>query len=191
MSKTLTQNRLKELLHYDPETGIFTWRVSRRGAKSGSVAGVHDNGYIRIKIDYELYLAHRLTFLYMEGYFPEYHVDHKNRIRDDNRWSNLRHVSRQCNQRNASIAKDNTSGITGVCWHKNNKKWISFGPQTCPQNPSNRRAGATGNSGQGVLKSSWLQEGPKMAQDGIEEPKIAPSWPQKAPKIAPRWDKLG
>ena len=125
MSKTLTQNRLKELLHYDPETGIFTWRVSRRGAKSGSVAGVHDNGYIRIKIDYELYLAHRLTFLYMEGYFPEYHVDHKNRIRDDNRWSNLRHVSRQCNQRNASIAKDNTSGITGVCWHKNNKKWMS------------------------------------------------------------------
>ena len=74
---------------------------------------------------------------------------------------------------------------------KMSKKSTSFGPQTGPENPSNRRGRAPGISGRGVLKSSWSQEGPKMAQDGPEEPKIAPSWPQKAPKIAPRWDKLG
>ena len=73
---------------------------------------------------------------------------------------------------------------------KNNKKWTSFGPQNDLQNPSKLRSQATRNSGPGVLKSFWSQESPKMAQDGPEEPKIAPSSPQKAPKIAPRWDKL-
>ena len=73
---------------------------------------------------------------------------------------------------------------------KNNKKWTSFGPQNDLQNPSKLRSQATRNSGLGVLKSFWSQEGPKVAQDGPEEPRIAPSWPQKAPKIAPRWLKM-
>jgi len=61
----------------------------------------------------------------MEGYIPENQVDHVNRIRDDNRWCNLRHVSRSCNMRNASISIANTSGVTGVTWHKNANKWVA------------------------------------------------------------------
>ena len=86
MRNQLTQERLKELLHYDPETGYFTWKISPNNAvKVGSVAGTSMNNYIRIIIDHKAYLAHRLAFLYMEGYFPEHEVDHINRIRDDNR----------------------------------------------------------------------------------------------------------
>jgi hypothetical protein len=126
MSKTLTQKRLKELLYYDPETGIFTRRVSRRGVKVGSVAGAYSYGYIRITVDYVPYQAHRLAFLYMKGYFPEYEVDHINRIKDDNRWCNLRHVSRLCNSRNCKVAKNSKSGITGVYWYKLRQKWGSY-----------------------------------------------------------------
>ena len=64
-----------------------------------------------------------LAFLYMEGYFPENFVDHKNRIRDDNRWKNLRHVSHLCNMRNQSVAKNNVSGVTGVIWNSQRKRW--------------------------------------------------------------------
>jgi len=126
---SLTQGRLKELLHYNPETGIFTWvkgRVKSRGgnAKKGKVAGTaHSAGYIQIAIDKKLYLAHRLAFLYVDGYIPENNVDHINRIRDDNRWCNLREVSQSCNLRNASIRIANTSGVTGVSWDKEKNKW--------------------------------------------------------------------
>ena len=70
-------------------------------------------------------LSHRLAFLYMEGYFPENDVDHINRIKDDNRWCNLREVFRSCNMRNCDMMKTNTSGITGVRFNKFNQKWVA------------------------------------------------------------------
>ena len=124
----LTQERVKELFYYNPKTGTFTRRIyCCSNAKVGDVAGSRSPlGYILINVDYKLYGASRLAFLYMEGYFPEHQVDHINRIRDDNRWENLRHVTSQCNIRNSSVRGDNTSGVTGVCWHKGNKKWASY-----------------------------------------------------------------
>lgn len=121
----LTQQRLKELLHYDPETGLFKWIVSRRGVpKKGSVTGWYDkDGYHLITIDYKRYQAHRLAFLYMTGTFPTDQVDHINRIKDDNRFDNLRLVSNLENGHNKSIHKNNTSGVTGVDWYKQKKKW--------------------------------------------------------------------
>ena len=122
--ENLTQERLKELLDYNPDTGVFTRRVSVQGCKAGDIAGcLNGKGYRRISVDSKVYVASRLAFLYMGGYLPEYDVDHINRIRDDNKWSNLRHVSRQCNMRNGSRRSTNTSGITGVCWCKQYKKW--------------------------------------------------------------------
>ena len=59
----------------------------------------------------------------MEGYLPENDVDHINRIRDDNRWCNLRHVSRVCNIRNRDKFKNNTSGVTGVSWFDSRGTW--------------------------------------------------------------------
>ena len=124
----LTQARLKELLDYDPETGVFTRlkTVSNAsGAKKSDIAGCINktDGYRRIRIDGKDFLASRLAFLYMEGYFPEYDVDHKNRIRYDDRWCNLRHASRQCNLRNCSTRSDNKSRIVGISWLKRDQKW--------------------------------------------------------------------
>ena len=61
----------------------------------------------------------------MEGYFPEHDIDHINRDRSDNRWCNLRHVSRQCNSRNCGVRTDNTSGVTGVSYYTNRRKWTA------------------------------------------------------------------
>lgn len=121
----LTQKRLKELLYYDPETGIFTWEKGRTGtAFKGSVAGnINTTGYIRIKIDGKLYNAGRLAFFYMTGSFPKLQIDHINRIRTDNKWNNLRDVSPETNSINKKVRKDNISGISGITWNKDSKKW--------------------------------------------------------------------
>lgn len=108
----LTQERLKELLHYEPETGVFTWLVKPANwIKAGTVAGtIHARGYIYIKSNGKKYAAHRLAFLYMEGSFPEDQVDHINRERADNRWVNLRHADAYLNANN----KTRKVGITGL-----------------------------------------------------------------------------
>lgn len=98
----LTQEKLKELLHYNPETGIFTWisRPSNR-VKIGDNAGCPDkDGYILIGIAGKLYKAHRLAFLYMDGKEPECDVDHLNMVTGDNRWINLRSATRSQNNMN-------------------------------------------------------------------------------------------
>jgi len=120
----LTQDRLKELLDYDPETGEFVWKISKRGIRAGSVAGtLKPIGYICIRVDGKLYRAHRLAWLYTYGYFPENQIDHLNGIRDDNRITNLREVSQFCNMQNQKTRSDNTSGFPGVCWRKQRRKW--------------------------------------------------------------------
>ena len=121
----LTQARLKEVLHYNPDTGAFTWLKSRRSDMIGKKAGYKvSTGYIHIEIASQSYKAHRLAFLYMVGDIPKY-VDHINHNRDDNSWLNVREASRADNARNASRAKTNTSGVTGVHWHISLKKWYA------------------------------------------------------------------
>jgi hypothetical protein len=140
MNKKLTQKYLKECLTYDPNTGIFTWNVrplshfknsricnnwnSRFCAKEAGIIGSHIM-YRRIRVDAKLYLAHRLAFLYMEGYFPENQVDHMDRNRQNNKWENLREVSRQCNSQNCNLAKNNTSGVCGVYFDMGLNKWVA------------------------------------------------------------------
>ena len=125
--KELTQERLKELLDYDPVTGLFVRKVERGGQKAGVVAGNIDNlGYIRVNVDYKAYRCHRLAFLFMEGVFPPDQVDHINHDRTDNRWDNLRHVTVQENQRHCAIRSTNKSGVTGVHWNKEKESWDSY-----------------------------------------------------------------
>ncbi len=120
----ITQEELKRILCYDAKTGIFTWLVNTGGMFIGSVAGhITTRGYIRIGIHNKEYMAHRLAWLYMEGYFPEEELDHKNGNTTDNSWSNLRPVRRRCNLQNTKIWSHNTSKFTGVYWDKRNTKW--------------------------------------------------------------------
>ena len=111
----LTQSELKSYLHYDPETGLFTWLKSRGKAAKGSVAGsVGERGYIKIQINQKTYNAQRLVFLYYNIDIPE-DVDHINHIKTDNRFSNLRLVSRKENCRNRqSRDKSNVYGVSEV-----------------------------------------------------------------------------
>lgn len=111
--KALTQTRLKELLHYEPETGVFTWRVSCGRAKCGDVAGSQTaRGYVQITINGDHYRARRLAWLYMTGEFPIGTINPK--------WSELRDVMRQVKLRNLRKAKPpNPTGILGVCFTKN------------------------------------------------------------------------
>jgi len=125
-SSKINQKRLKKLLNYDPETGLFHWLASGKGVKPTLIAGyVSRDGYVHIRIDKISYKSSRLAFLWMEGYFPEHNVDHVNRIRNDDRWVNLRHVTQRCNIINSSMQKNNTSGITGVNWENRDKRWHS------------------------------------------------------------------
>lgn len=91
----LTQERLREFLHYDPESGAFWWKVPSsiraRGERAGSLAGA--SGYRRISIKKKSYAAHRLAWLYIYGTWPTNEIDHINGVRDDNRIKNLRDVS--------------------------------------------------------------------------------------------------
>ena len=123
----ITQSELKELLHYDPETGIFHWlKSTTRSVKAGYVAGGKNHkGYVRIGVNKKRYLAHRLAWLYVYGYFPKYDVDHINTIPFDNRISNLREATTPQNQHNVKMSKANKSGVKGVCFDRSRKKWMA------------------------------------------------------------------
>lgn len=133
----ITQEILKELIHYDKNNGIFTWlkrdfryfKTKRAHSTwnsrfAGKDAGtVCNDGYISIIVLNRPHKAHRLAFLYMTGNLPLKHVDHINQNKVDNRWENLRPVSPQVNSKNMPIRSDNKSGIVGVCWNKSRNKW--------------------------------------------------------------------
>ena len=115
----ITQSRLKVLLHYCPDTGVFTRRTTiNRHVLAGSVCMTIDSyDYIKIRVDGFRVRAHRLAFLYMLGYLPA-EVDHVNGVRSDNSWANLRACTRSENQQNRCDArKDNGCGFIGVSFN--------------------------------------------------------------------------
>lgn len=125
---TITQDRLKELLEFNHETGQFIRLTSHTGRwKRGQSAGyVTHQGYVEIGVDGRYYGVHRLAWLYMTGHWPAGQIDHINGIKTDNRACNLRDVTKSVNIQNARHARTNNSiGILGVCWHKAAKSWAA------------------------------------------------------------------
>lgn len=123
-TESLTQTRLKELLRYDPDTGFFTWLVSRGGAKAGdTIRFVGNSGYLRTMIDGSNYLVHRLVFLYTTGMFPSMEIDHIDGDKTNNKWENLRHVNRVENTRNKRLSDRSLSGVHGVLWRADQQAW--------------------------------------------------------------------
>lgn len=125
-----TAAEVRELLNYDPETGIFTRRVAtggRYGAAVGSVAGtLGDTGYLMISLRSKQYRAHRLAWLYMTGEWPANEIDHLNGIRTDNRFQNLRDVTAQVNQQNRRAAnKSSSTGLLGASWSKREGAYVA------------------------------------------------------------------
>ncbi len=124
----ITLKNLKELLDYNPETGIFKWKFKRQGTqKTDFTAGyLRKDGYVRICLNKNRYMAHRLAWLYMNGMWPKGQIDHIDHNRSNNKLCNLREVSHQENHKNKGMNSNNTSGVTGVCWITRINKWASY-----------------------------------------------------------------
>lgn len=119
----ITQERLKEVLDYDPESGEFRWKANRKNAiPVGGVAGsTHRTGYRQIKIDGILHKSHRLAWLYMYGEMPTLSLDHIDGNKSNNRIANLRQATKSQNGYNQGRQRNNTTGYKGVtksgnCW---------------------------------------------------------------------------
>lgn len=122
----LTIEYLREMLDYNPETGVFIWKKKpARAINVGSVAGCNNKqrGYLTIGLNKRIYLAHRLAWFYVYGVWPRKYVDHINGNPSDNRISNLREATNTQNQYNAKLAAHNTSGVKGTCWCVWHKQW--------------------------------------------------------------------
>ena len=114
--------RLLEVLDYDPDTGIFKWkeRVSNRITVGKEAGNKTLNGYMETRVLGHRFYLHRLAYFYMTGEMPSDDVDHINGDRTDNRWENLRPVSRQVNLQNRRGSNSRSSvGILGVARHGN------------------------------------------------------------------------
>jgi hypothetical protein len=117
MGKGVTAERLRELLDYNPATGVFKWKLSYRMRRKGLVAGRRHGGwYWCIRVDSREYLAHRLAWLYVYGRWPLDQIDHINGIRFDNRIANLREATNSQNKQNR---KPKVAGLKGVYRQKN------------------------------------------------------------------------
>lgn len=138
----LTQEIVQELLDYDPETGLFFWKErqpkwfkegvfskernakvwnSKYAGKEASTLG--KNGYKIISVFKKRNYAHRLAWLFTFGNLPDSHIDHINGNSIDNRIENLREVDNQENHLNMKLSIKNKSGIPGITWNVQKKKW--------------------------------------------------------------------
>ncbi len=125
--KSITAERLREALSYDPLTGIWTRRITTSSnARAGAIAGcLTPIGYLVIRLDGRLYASHRLAWLWMTGVWPSSALDHKDLNKSNNKWDNLRESTMSQNLANTRRRSDNTSGVKGVTWFKERGKWMA------------------------------------------------------------------
>jgi hypothetical protein len=123
--KKLTHERLRELLHYDKATGVWTRLVSTSSrARAGAIAGsIVPSGYRVIGIDGCIYFSAPLAWFYVKGEWPKLEIDHKNLDKADDRWENLREATHGENQRNKRLQKNSSTGYIGVAIDRARQCW--------------------------------------------------------------------
>ena len=124
----ISVERARELLDYNPKTGILTWKADRGGGihKGDIIEGISNRGYKVVRIDGVRYQAHRLAWLIHSGTFPQGQIDHINGVKTDNRLSNIRDVSHRENTQNRAIhRKGKLTGATLDKRGNRRKCWIS------------------------------------------------------------------
>jgi hypothetical protein len=124
-ANNLTAERLRELLHFEPKTGVFTWLQRRGSITPGAIAGtLHHDGYRQIKALGRLHGSHRLAWLYVNGRLPLGDIDHIDGCRANNAIENLRDVPRSINLQNQRRPRsDNTHGFLGITLNAKTNKW--------------------------------------------------------------------
>ena len=119
----LSAERLREVIHYEPTTGVFTWiKPTTRSVKVGDVAGSPDR-YVGIVIDGRRHYGHRLAWLYVHGQLPLGPIDHVNGNGLDNRIENIRPCTDSENQQNRAANRTNKTGLIGISWHNRDSRW--------------------------------------------------------------------
>lgn len=133
MKPKITQNELKSLLYYDPETGIFTWKIKPSPQLNiGSIAGCLAYGCIQIRIKARNYQAHILAWLYMNGSLPKDRIKHINNNRYDNRISNLQDSTHSMAMHNRiKFGSINKTGFSGVSMSNNKLKYVAVISVNC------------------------------------------------------------
>ena len=117
-------SEMRKHLRYDPETGYLWWRIFSGGRSHTRPAGSKDAyGYIRLSFKGKQYKAHRIAWLLMKGYWPKKEIDHRDTIKDNNRWSNLRLATISQNKRNRAVFRNTTSGIKGAQYSTKDRHW--------------------------------------------------------------------
>ena len=125
--QNVTAERARELLAYNKETGLLSWRFSDRNRRSGEIAGraCKSKGGVTVGIDGRQYRAHRIAWLIETGSMPRGVVDHVNGDWSDNRFANLRDVDQSTNMENLRAATSKSkSGVLGI--QKNGSGWCSL-----------------------------------------------------------------
>lgn len=138
--ESLTACYVRQILDYNPDTGVFTWRErpcehfktmracsTWNSRYAGTVAGTLDGkGYYQIGINQKLYRTHRLAWLWMTDSWPKDKIDHRDTCRSNNRWVNLREATQGQNLANMNLSRRNKSGFKGVSWKSSARKWQVF-----------------------------------------------------------------
>ena len=122
----LTLERLREILRYDADTGVFTWlKPLANRTKPGDIAGTVNKrtGYSLVAINYKMYMAHRLAWFYHYGVWPVDFIDHIDMDKANNRISNLREATKSQNQANTKVRCDNKTGVKGVRFDRRRNKY--------------------------------------------------------------------
>lgn len=121
----IDHDELTKILHYNQETGVFTWKVKTcKKVIPNTVAGsFNSHGYVQLKINKQFFYGHRLAWFFVYKEYPSLEIDHINGNPSDNRICNLRLANRHENNQNRIARSDSCSGIRGVFFRKDTKKW--------------------------------------------------------------------